>query len=109
METEAAHTRRASARDAPRQFAHLLFKHVLWTLRWVAFGLLALLRPLLIPVLSWLAVGGILLWVIFVPIAHDAQFPTLRVLGMSLGCALAAIAYYALMEALAPGYLGRGR
>jgi len=109
METEAVYTRRASTRDAARQFAHPMFKHVLRTLRWVAFGLLALLRPLLIPVLSWLAVGGILLWVIFVPIAHDTQFPTLRVLGMSLGCMLGAIAYYALMEWLVPGYLGRGR
>jgi hypothetical protein len=56
-----------------------------------------------------LAVGGVGLWIVFVPIARDADFPSLQVLGMSVGCAVGAAVYYAVMEWLNPGYLGRGR
>ena len=48
------------------------------------------------------AVGGVVLWLIFVLVAHDSGFPTLKVLGMSVGCAVGAVLYYALMELLMP-------
>lgn len=109
MNINAVDVRGASIRDAVRRFAHPLLRFALQGLRWGAFGVLALLRPILIPVLSWLAVGGVLLSVIFVVLARDTEFPTLRVLGMSVGCAVGAVVYYAVMEWLVPGYLGRGR
>ena len=92
------HARRASIRDAMRQVACRSVWLLLQGLRWSAYGVLAILRPILIPLFYWLAVGGVLLWIIFVPIAHDADFPTLRVLGMSAGCAAGAVVYYALMD-----------
>jgi hypothetical protein len=109
METEAAFSRHPSSRDAARRFAHGIPSIALEGLRWIAFGILALFRPLVIPILSWLAVGGLAIWLVFVPIAHDSDFPTLQVLGMSLGCAAGAVVYYALMEWLRPGFLNRGR
>ena len=66
------------------------------------YGLLWLFRPLLVPLLFWVAVGGVLLWVIFVPIAGDADFPTWRVLGMSVSCLLGAFAYTVVLEWLRP-------
>jgi hypothetical protein len=109
MENEAAYSRHASSQDGARRFEHGFPSMALEGLRWIAFGILALFRPLLIPILSWLAVGGLAIWLIFVPIARDPDFPTLKVLGMSLGCAGGAVVYYALMEWLRPGYLSRGR
>jgi hypothetical protein len=81
----------------------------LQALRLSLYAVLALLRPILIPVLTWLAVGSFVLWVIFVPVAHDTGFPTLQVLSMSAGCAISAVLYYAAMEFLMPGSLGQGR
>ena len=72
-------------------------------LRWALYGLLSLLRPILIPVLTGVSVGGVLLWAIFVLAARDSQFPTLHVLGASLACAVAAVLYHALLELLIPG------
>jgi len=101
--------RDASRCNTMRHFAQRLLWLVPQGLRWAAFGVLALLRPILIPVLTWVAVGGVLLWAIFVLIAGDPDFPALRVLGISAGCALGAVVYYAALEWLMPGYLGRGR
>jgi hypothetical protein len=67
------------------------------------YGLLWLLRPLLVPLLFWLAVGGLLLWVIFVPIAGDTEFPTWPVLAMSASCLLGAFAYTIALEWLRAG------
>ena len=71
-------------------------------LRWALYGLLSLFRPILIPVLTGVSVGGVLLWAIFVLAARDAQFPTLQVLGASLACAVTAVLYHALLELLVP-------
>ena len=66
------------------------------------FELLRVLRPIVLPILFWLAVGGIGLWVLFVEVAHDGNFPTARVLSMSLGCLLGAAGYCVLLESLRP-------
>ena len=66
------------------------------------FELLRALRPIVLPILFWLAVGGVGLWVLFVEIAHDGNFPTARVLSMSVGCLLGAVGYCVLLESLRP-------
>ena len=71
-------------------------------LRWALYGLLSLFRPILIPVLTGVSVGGVILWAIFVLAAHDLEFPTLRVLGASLTCAVIAVLYHAVLELLVP-------
>jgi hypothetical protein len=71
-------------------------------LRGVAFGVLRLLEPLVLPLLFWLAIGGLGLWVIFVWIAHDPGFPTARVLLMSLGCLFGFVGYCGALEWLRP-------
>lgn len=81
---------------------HQLLRIVLREVRWCAFVLLGALRPVLIPLLSWLAVGGVLLWVVFVPIAHDTEFPTWRVFAISAGCGLGAVVYSLAVELLRP-------
>jgi hypothetical protein len=70
--------------------------------RWTGFALLRLLQPILIPILSGLALGGVGLWVIFVWIAGDREFPSLRVLTMSVVCGLAVLIYSVILEWLAP-------
>jgi hypothetical protein len=67
-----------------------------------AFEILRLLQPVILPTLFWLAAGGVALWILFVPIAHDDGFPTASVLGMSLGCILGALGYCVLLESLRP-------
>ena len=96
--------RRATSEDIARRAA--LGSLVLRGARWCAFWILRLCQPLLVPLLWWLAISGIGLWVIFVPIAGDTEFPTGRVLGMSAGCGLGAVMYYALLEWLRPGPSG---
>jgi hypothetical protein len=106
MAIDRMEARVAPERDALERFVTFTLKLVLHAVRRAAFAVLALARPVAIPVLSGVAVGGVGLWVIFVPLAHDSEFPTLRVLGMSLGCAVTVVLYYALMELLRPGSLG---
>ncbi len=86
----------------PTHVANQLVRGVLVALRWCAYGLLRVCRPVLVPVLFWLAIGGIALCVLFVLIAGDSAFPTWRVLGMSLVCGLGAASYYVLLEWLRP-------
>ena len=71
-------------------------------LRWALYGLLSLFRPILIPVLTGVSVGGVVVWAIFVLAAHDPEFPTLHVLGGSLACAVIAVLYHAVLELLVP-------
>ena len=78
-------------------------------LRWVLYGVLALCRRVIIPLLMGLSAGGALLWFIFVPLAHDREFPSAHVLGLSALCAVVAIAYLAVMELLVPGSLSDQR
>ena len=78
----------APARGVLLRIATPVFKLVLHALRLSAFGVLALARPVVIPVLFGVAIGGVGIWLIFVPIAHDTGFPSLRVLGLSVGCAV---------------------
>ena len=77
--------------------------HVAMTLlRWALYGLLSLFRPILIPVLTGVSVGGVILWAVFVLAAHDPGFPSLQVLGTSLACAVIAVLYHAVLELLVP-------
>lgn len=86
----------------PSTLADLTVRATWRVLRWTMYGLLSLLRPVLIPVLTGVAVGSVLLWVIFVLAAHDAGFPSLPVLGTSIACALTAVLYQAAIQLLAP-------
>jgi hypothetical protein len=93
-------------RNPSQRFARSWVAPFIWTvMRLVArgaFEILRLLQPVILPTLFWLAAGGVALWVIFVPIAHDDGFPTTSVLGMSVGCVLGALGYCVLLESLRP-------
>jgi hypothetical protein len=84
------------------QLASRLARGALAVTRWCAYVLLRVCRPVLVPVMFWLSLGGIALWVVFVPIAGDTEFPTWRVLAMSLGCGLCAAMYYVALDWLRP-------
>ena len=75
---------------------------VLNLLRWMLYGLLSLIRPILIPILTGVSVGGVLVWAVFVLVAHDTGFPSLHVLGNSVICAVVAVLYHAILELLVP-------
>lgn len=75
---------------------------VLRVLRRTGFEALRFSSQFVLPLLLWLAVGGVALWVLFVRVAHDEAFPSASVLGMSLGCVLGALVYCLLMELLRP-------
>ena len=80
----------------------LAVRGVLQALRFALYGVLVLIRPLLIPILTGVAIGGVVIWAVFVLIAHDSGFPSLHVLGLALGCAVLTVLYYAVMESLVP-------
>jgi hypothetical protein len=102
METHEPLDCRNPSRSADFGWARSVIQFKGRLLRRLAFGLLRLFEPVVLPFLFWLAVGGVALWVIFVCIAHDPGFPTLRVLLMSLGCLLGFVVYCGMLELLRP-------
>lgn len=101
METRGFAVQRTRREDATGRAALGALSPVLRGARWCAFWILRFCQPL--AALLWgLAIGGVGLWVLFVLIAGDTEFPTGRVLGMSVGCGLGAVIYYALLEWLRP-------
>ena len=107
MKTESSNRHRILRGYAVRLLVRRVLAVMLYTARLCAFGILNFCRPVVVPILSWLALGGVALWVIFVPIAGDSQFPTWRVLTMSVSCGVGAVVYYALLEWLRPVRRGR--
>ena len=67
-----------------------------------AFRLLRAGSAIVLPFLLWLAAGDVVLWFVFVGIAHDSDFPTSKVMMMALSCLLGALGYCALLETLRP-------
>src|SRR5262249_15885188 len=87
---------------AVRRLALGALSVVLSIARFCALGILTLCRPVVVPILSWLAIGGVALWAVFVLIAGDSQFPTWRVLTMFVSCGAGVVMYHALLEWLRP-------
>jgi hypothetical protein len=75
---------------------------VLKSVRLPLYGLLAVLRPLIVAALTLNCVVGLLLCLFFGLLVPGSHFPLLLVFGLSVGSALGIIVYYALMDLLLP-------
>ena len=102
MDTAQTSDRRNASHSAFRAWPVTLIGALLRVFKRGAFEVLRLLQPVVLPLLGWLAIGGVGLWFLFVRIAHDDGFPTARVLLMSLGCVLGGLLYCVLLESLRP-------
>jgi hypothetical protein len=75
---------------------------VLESIRFTLYGVLAVLRPLIVLALAVFCVVGVLLCLFYGLLVHGSHFPLLLVLGLSVGSALLIIVYQPLMDLLRP-------
>jgi hypothetical protein len=75
---------------------------VLASARLMLYGLLAVLRPLIVAALSLFCLVGLLLCLFFGLLVQGSHFPLLLVFVLSVVSALGIIVYYALMDLLLP-------
>jgi hypothetical protein len=75
---------------------------VLASIRITLYGVLAVLRPLIVVALAVFCVVGVLLSLFYGLLVHGSHFPLLLVLGLSVGSALLIVVYQPLMDLLRP-------
>jgi len=72
------------------------------TVRIAIYSVLSVLEPVIVWVFSALTLAGLAMIVFFRFLVHARHFPTMTVLGLTVGCALVIALYYAVMELLLP-------